>query len=72
MRFDICPHCNIPLTEQASETMMQIENSVEFQNLLHRNDISANYRDPDKSQSPNKEHDISNDNSHETTEKKLP
>lgn len=37
--FDFCPLCNIPLTEQASEVILRIENSVEFQNILNEKSL---------------------------------
>lgn len=33
--FDFCPQCNIAVTEQATETIELIRNSIEFQNLLN-------------------------------------
>ena len=33
--FDFCQHCNVPLTEQANESIALIANAIEFQNLVN-------------------------------------
>ena len=39
--FDFCPHCDTSLTEQATETIDLIVNSVEFQDLIKINETET-------------------------------